>query len=120
MKRFHLKHTGRGLLAVLTGAAIALLPGCGATGSTDAQVQTQKLVIAEPVHLIGYLPLYVAQHEGYFAEQGLEVEVIQATGGAHVTAVISGDAWGVIGGVDSNALGSKNSSRSSFSRLPCR
>ena len=70
MKRFHLKHTGRGLLAVLTGAAIALLPGCGAAGSADAQMQTQKLVIAEPVHLIGYLPLYVAQHEGYFAEQG--------------------------------------------------
>lgn len=110
MKRFHLKHAGRVLLAALTGAAVALLPGCGAAGSADAQAQTRKLVIAEPVHLIGYLPLYVAQHEGYFAEQGLDVEVIQATGGAHVTAVISGDAWGVIGGVDSNALGSKNSS----------
>lgn len=59
------------------------------------------IVVAEPVHLIGYLPLYVAIHEGYFAEEGLEVSVVQATGGAHVTAVVSGDAFAVIGGVDS-------------------
>lgn len=59
------------------------------------------LTVAEPVHLIGYLPLYVAIHEGYFAEEGLDVTVVQATGGAHVTAVVSGDAFAVIGGVDS-------------------
>lgn len=41
---------------------------------------------------------------GIFAEEGLDVEVIQATGGSHVTSVMSGDAWGVIGGVDSNAI----------------
>lgn len=54
------------------------------------------------MHLIGYLPLYVAIHEGYFADEGLDVTVVQATGGAHVTAVVSGDAFAVIGGVDSN------------------
>lgn len=64
----------------------------------------RALTVAEPVHLIGYLPLYVAIHEGYFAQEGLEVTVVQATGGAHVTAVVSGDAFAVIGGVDSNAL----------------
>ena len=63
-----------------------------------------RLTVAEPVHLIGYLPLYVAIHEGYFAEEGLDVTVVQATGGTHVTAVVSGDAFAVIGGVDSNAL----------------
>ncbi len=78
--------------------------------SSEAPKELRKIVIAEPVHLTGYLPMYVAQHEGYFAEQGLEVEIIQATGGAHVTAVVSGDAWGVIGGVDSNALANKNNS----------
>jgi len=59
------------------------------------------IVVSEPVHLIGYLPLYVAIHEGYFAEEGLNVTVVQATGGAHVTAVVSGDAFAAIGGVDS-------------------
>lgn len=70
------------------------------------------LTVAEPVHLIGYLPLYVAIHEGCFAEEGLDVTVVQATGGAHVTAVVSGDAFAVIGGVDSynfaNAAGTSD------------
>lgn len=61
----------------------------------------KSITVAEPVHLIGYLPLYVAIHEGYFAQEGLDVTVVQATGGAHVTAVVSGDAFAVIGGVDS-------------------
>ncbi len=66
-----------------------------------AENALKPIVVAEPVHLIGYLPLYVAIHEGYFAEEGLEVSVVQATGGAHVTAVVSGDAFAAIGGVDS-------------------
>ncbi len=66
-----------------------------------AEKALKPIVVAEPVHLIGYLPLYVAIHEGYFAEEGLDVSVVQATGGAHVTAVVSGDAFAVIGGVDS-------------------
>lgn len=70
----------------------------------------RPLTVAEPVHLIGYLPLYVAIHEGYFADEGLNVTVVQATGGAHVTAVVSGDAFAVIGGVDSYALANRGSS----------
>ena len=72
--------------------------------------ELKPLTVAEPVHLIGYLPLYVAIHEGYFAEEGLDVTVVQATGGAHVTAVVSGDAFAVIGGVDSNLLANRGSS----------
>ena len=69
-----------------------------------------RLTVAEPVHLIGYLPLYVAIHEGYFAEEGLDVTVVQATGGTHVTAVVSGDAFAVIGGGESNALANQGTS----------
>lgn len=74
------------------------------TASTAGAEALRPLTVAEPVHLIGYLPLYVAIHEGYFAEEGLDVTVVQATGGAHVTAVVSGDAFAVIGGVDSSCL----------------
>ncbi len=92
---------------VILAAALALpLAGC----SKGKEAGNKKIVIAEPVHLIGYLPLYIAQREGYFADEGLDVNVIQATGGAHITAVVSGDAWGVIGGIDSIALGNKNNS----------
>ncbi|WP_375373915.1 ABC transporter substrate-binding protein [Paenibacillus sp. S150] len=101
------------LSAVLLGISIMLLlPGCagkgnesaGAAAGGQAGKELKKLVIAEPLHYTGYLPLYVAQREGYFAEEGLEVEMLQAAGGAHVTSVVSGDAWGVIGGPESNAL----------------
>lgn len=74
---------------------------CAAFAFAEAPAELTPITVAEPVHLIGYLPLYVAIHEGCFAEEGLDVTVVQATGGAHVTAVVSGDAFAVIGGVDS-------------------
>lgn len=74
------------------------------TVSAASAAELKPLTVAEPVHMIGYLPLYLAQHEGYFADEGLDVTVVQATGGAHVSAVVSGDAFAVIGGVDSCAL----------------
>lgn len=36
--------------------------------------------------------------------------MLQATGGTHVTSVVSGDAWGVIGGPESNALANTGNS----------
>ncbi|WP_370570213.1 ABC transporter substrate-binding protein [Paenibacillus sp. JCM 10914] len=93
----------------------SLLGACGngkaesaATASGGGKLK--KIVIAEPLHSTGYLPLYVAQREGFFEKRGLDVEVIQAAGGAHVAAVVSGDAWGVIGGTESNALANNNNS----------
>lgn len=100
------------LSAVLLVSVMILLSGC--SGKSNAEVEAaaagneagklKKLIIAEPLHYTGYLPLYVAQREGYFADEGLEVEMLQAAGGTHVTSVVSGDAWGVIGGPESNAL----------------
>lgn len=96
------------LKAVLTCVMAAMLV-CAACTAAGAEGM-RKLVISEPGHLIGYLPLYVAIQEGYFAQEGLEVEVVQATGGAHVTAVVSGDAFAVIGGIDSICLANQGSS----------
>ncbi|MGN1370457.1 MAG: ABC transporter substrate-binding protein [Aristaeellaceae bacterium] len=84
------------LICLLLAAALLSAPA-----ALSETAPLQPIVVAEPVHLIGYLPLYVAIHEGYFADEGLDVSVVQATGGAHVTAVVSGDAFAVIGGVDS-------------------
>ncbi|MNO52814.1 NMT1/THI5 like protein [compost metagenome] len=103
---------------LLLVSAVILLSGCGGKGNDAADAaaageggkELKKLVIAEPLHYTGYLPLYVAQREGYFAGEGLEVEMLQAAGGAHVTSVVSGDAWGVIGGPESNALANIGSS----------
>jgi NitT/TauT family transport system substrate-binding protein len=87
-----------------------ILAGCTSNKkNSDDGKGLKKIVIAEPVHLIGYLPLYVAMEEGYFKEEGLDVEVITATGGAHVTSVVSGDAWGNIGGPESNQMANTGS-----------
>lgn len=94
----------RWMLAVTLAAAM-ILSGCG----TGGKKPVKSIIIAEPVHLIAYLPLYAAIDKGYFKQEGLDVKVITATGGAHVTSVVSGDSWGVIGGPDSVQIANKGS-----------
>lgn len=101
-----MRRNKRNLVLVLMLSVVLVLASCLPAGAEGLK----KLVVAEPVHLIGYLPLYVAIHEGYFEEEGLSVEVVQAAGGAHVSAVVGGSAWAVIGGVDSICLANQGNS----------
>ena len=51
-----------------------------------------EVKVAEVAHSIFYAPQYVALHNGYFEEVGLDVEIILASGADKVTAaVLSGD-----------------------------
>ena len=44
---------------------------------TPARAADMKtLVVAEPVHGVGYLPLYIAVDDGYFAKLGLNVKIM--------------------------------------------
>jgi NitT/TauT family transport system substrate-binding protein len=66
--------------------------------------EMKRLVIAEPVHGVGYLPLYVAVDKGYFAKEGLDVKVLTVEGGgAHTNAVLTGQAFAFIGGPEHDA-----------------
>ena len=93
---------------VAAGAALLLLAGCSATAvEADASGEAGepiKLTIAEPVHGVGYLPLYAAQEQGFFEDAGLEVEVTTLTGGGHVNALLAGEVFGFIGGPESGAV----------------
>ncbi|MDX8045537.1 ABC transporter substrate-binding protein [Gracilibacillus sp. S3-1-1] len=89
-------------MLLLCTMLLLVLAGC--MNSSDSEEELKKITIAEPIHLIGYLPLYIAIHEGYFEEVGLDVEMVTSTGGAHVTTVVSDDAWGNIAGPDSNQM----------------
>ena len=71
-------------LAYVVFAASLFATACSGRKTQQESVELKKIVIAEPLHSIGYLPLYIGQQEGFFAEEGLDVEVIQATGGSHV------------------------------------
>ena len=62
------------------------------------------MLVAEPTHGVGYLPLYVAIRNGYFAKQGLDVKVMTVDGGStHTNAVLTGQAFAFIGGPEHNA-----------------
>lgn len=55
-----------------------LLAGCGTTKDTapTSKKGTTKVVLNEVAHSIFYAPMYVAIEEGYFAEEGLDVELV--------------------------------------------
>ena len=48
----------------------------------------KKVVVAEVAHSIFYAPMYVAYTEGYFKEEGLDVEIILTAGADKVTAAV--------------------------------
>lgn len=88
----------RAALAVLAAAALVAAAG-------SARAAEKELLIAEPVHVMGYLPFYLAIHEGYFEKEGFKVKFQTLLGGAaHTNAVLAGEAWGFIGGPEHNAF----------------
>src|SRR5438093_4652892 len=70
-----------------------------------ARAASKELLVAEPVHSTGYLPMYIAMANGYFAESDIVVKIVTIeTGGGHTNAVLSGQAFAFIGGPEHNAF----------------
>ena len=85
--------------------AAALAIALWQASSTGAFAAGKELLVAEPGHNVGYLPLYAAIQKGYFAEVGLDVKVLtMESGSAHTNAVLSGQAFAFIGGPEHNAF----------------
>src|SRR5262245_15750472 len=74
------------------GAAVRVVPARAA----------REVLVAEPVHSTGYLPLYIAMAKGYFEDVTVKLVTIE-TGGGHTNAVLSGQAFAFIGGPEHNA-----------------
>lgn len=89
-RRDFLGTVGAGFLAV--GAPAAVL-------AADAKA----IVIAEPAHSLGYLPLYVAIDKGFLAGLDVSTITLPSSGSEHTNAVLTGRAWGFIGGPEHNA-----------------
>ena len=68
------------LPAMLAAAALALITiGAAACGGKDAPAPSgdlTKVTLNEVAHSIFYAPQYVALEEGYFAEEGIELELV--------------------------------------------
>src|SRR5262249_38413118 len=72
---------------------------------STARPPSRKIVVAEPVHGMGYLPLYIGMANGYFAEADVTVKILTIeTGAGHTNAVLSGQAFAFIGGPEHNAF----------------
>ena len=59
-------------------------------GTWSVSALAEKMVIAEGAHVIGYLAIYIAQDEGYFAAEGLDVDIVPTRGSAQAVAAIIG------------------------------
>jgi NitT/TauT family transport system substrate-binding protein len=70
-----------------------------------AKAAAREVIVAEPVHSTGYLPLYVGMMKGYFAEADVTVKILTIeTGSGHTNAVLTGQAFAFIGGPEHNAF----------------
>lgn len=85
------------LLCVLLGVVLAapVLAGCGKTETEQTRVR-----LNEVTHSVFYAPQYAAMELGYFAQEGLDIELTNGGGADKVmTAVVSGQSdIGLAGG----------------------
>src|SRR5271169_1627435 len=78
-----------------TGAAVLASPMIG-------RADTKEVLIAEPVHGTGYLPLYIGIAKNLFDDVKVNIVTIES-GGGHTNAVLSGQAFAFIGGPEHDA-----------------
>lgn len=78
------------ILPIIIVAIIAFVTIYNFVKPNDSDLKEVK--VAEVAHSIFYIPQYVAHSLGYFEEEGLDVQIILASGADKVTAaVLSGD-----------------------------
>jgi NitT/TauT family transport system substrate-binding protein len=86
-----------------TGALVALAGLCS-LATLPAHAADKQLLIAEPVHYVGFLPIYVTADKGFFKDEGIDIKIEVMVMPAFVNAVIGGEAFAFLGSVDHNAF----------------
>lgn len=79
-------------LLMMASLVVFLMTGCGKQTEqqeTPAEETTKVTVILDWVPNTNHTGLYVAKDKGYYAEQGLEVEIIQPTAGGTAQLIAS-------------------------------
>ena len=81
------------LLATMAALLIGSLTGCAKGEESSTADGLTKVTLNEVAHSIFYAPMYVAIEEGYFEEEGLDVELVCGFGADKVmTAVLTDEA----------------------------
>jgi NitT/TauT family transport system substrate-binding protein len=91
------KFDRRKFLGTTASAGLALVAR-PMIGRADAK----EVLIAEPVHSTGYLPLYIGMAKNLFEDVTVKLVTIES-GGGHTNAVLSGQAFAFIGGPEHDA-----------------
>lgn len=85
-----MKKTWMKRVIALSCTAVLLLSGCA---KTTAGSNLEKITLNEVAHSIFYAPQYAAIELGYFAEEGIDLTLVNGAGADKVmTALVSGDA----------------------------
>ncbi len=92
--------TSRRLLA----AALTALATLGMTAAWPERGAARELLLAEPVHHVGFLPVYVARQKGFFKDEDIDLKITVLAQGGFINATLSGDAFCYIASVDHNAF----------------
>lgn len=80
-------------IVLVLAMLMVTMTGCGSKDSTQSKKDLTKVTLNEVAHSIFYAPMYVAIEEGYFAEEGIELELVTGFGADKtMTAVLSGEA----------------------------
>ena len=81
-------------LLALVGLLAAACSGDASDGPSSETVEPRQVVFMagfKPQANLPFVAVYVAQENGYFAEQGLEVDIRHASTGEHLKLLLSGD-----------------------------
>ena len=80
---------------MLVAALAAMLPAaCSGNGAASPTPEPREVVFMagfKPQANLPFVAVYVAQENGYFAEQGLDVDIRHASTGEHLKLLLSGD-----------------------------
>lgn len=75
----------------ITAGLTAILVVCGLTGCQNNTAPAEKIRLCEVTHSIFYAPQYVALEQGFFAEEGLDVELSNGGGADKVMSAVLSD-----------------------------
>lgn len=82
---------GKRIIAAFLASASLALPVAALSACDDGEIT--KLNVSEVTHSVFYAPMYLADALGYFADEGIEIELTNAGGADSVmAAVLSGEA----------------------------
>ena len=90
------------IIAITSALSLGILglTGCSSNNQAAKEKELDKVTIAEVTHSVFYAPQYAAITQGFFKEEGIDIDLIDAQGADKtMAALISGEAdiglWGL-------------------------